>query len=228
MYDEAKDRFPEWLAEYKRDRAEHEKARSAHPNPTMLDAEFAAAFEKSKFSLRLISPAGDLGLLPTMRSLTAILLRGARATSGYFDDHELIGSNLGDVDDLLRTVGTMLAPGLEDFLDALAASGSMTMCTNRVYVGNGGESLWSIVFRNVVSRHRDLGRTCGTPLEHLFFRRASFRLLARMSFLSAERQLAVGAAHSFMSLGPYDVFRGRSCRGPWYISSIFPADTGAR
>lgn len=228
-YDEAKHRFPEWLEEYKRDRAAHEKARSAHPDPTMLDAEFVVAFDASFCSFRTLhpdSPADDLGPLPCMRSLTEILLRGARATPGYFDDHELSGRNLGDVDPLLGRLGTRWAPGVEEFFDALAASGSMTMCTNRVYVGNGGESLWSMAFLRVTGQW-DQG---GTPLEQLLFRRASFRLLARMSFLSAERERAVGASHRFISLRPDTEFirtvsiGGQSHHFPHYSLPWYPSN----
>lgn len=146
-----------------------------------------------------------------MGPLTDILLSGARASPEHFWDYELT-SNLGEFEDLLAELGTRRAPGAEELFDALTASGSVALLTNRIYVGNGGEALWNFVFQAVMYGHF-WGRKgeVRTPLGELLFRRASFRLLTRMSFLGAEHGLAEGASHRFMSLPC-----GKG--SPWYPS----------
>lgn len=130
-----------------------------------------------------------------------MLLNGARATPGRgcFDDHELSGHNLGEIVDVLKGRWN---PDLEDFLDAITASGSMVILTNRRYVGNGGcplplFALEAVVSGGILGWHTSLRETSSEDRD---YRRVCLRLLARLSFLSAERELALGSTHDFMAL----------------------------
>lgn len=207
-YGEAETRLTGWLQEYQRDRAVHEKARRAHPDPTTLDNDFAVAFkEASSCQATLEYP------FPTSpRALTAMLLNGARATPcrGCFDDYELSGRNLGDIVEVLRGRPD---PEVEEFLDAVTTSGSVAVISNRRYAGNGGDPLPAFVLTALVS-----GGVWGTPCHETLsedrdLRRVCLRLLARMSFLSAEREIAFGSTHDFMALV-------QTCR---YASGVYPA-----
>lgn len=198
-YHEAEDRFTEWLEEYQQDRAAHKKARRAHPDPKTLDYAFAAAF---KGAYVYPYPYGSEALRNATRILSDMLLTGARATPEHFDDSEF-SENLGEMRKLLEHLGTGRAPGAENLFDALAASGSVPMLSNRAYMGNGGTTLLCLVFDAMMPRAITCDRYPEEPEDFLAgrrHRRACFRLLARMSFLRTERALAEGSNHRFMSM----------------------------
>ena len=148
--------------------------------------------------------------LTELRAATALLHGGARAAPEHFQDYELSTSNLGDIVDLLEThstyssAGSSMVPEHAAFLEALTSSGSAAVLTNKRYCGNGGMPLPFFVL-NSVTVGNPWGssspgiESLGSPKD-LAFRRVCLRFLARMAFLSAERSLARGATHPFISL----------------------------
>lgn len=217
-YAAAEVRYARWLEEYRLDRAAHAKARNAHPDPAGLDADFARACGSTI--------KGIVGLHESeLRSVTDLLLQGARADTRHFEDYELSRENLGDVVDLLeqRNIDSALA----SFLEALTASGSLAVLSNRRYCGNGGQELPYFVLRAVVAGepwgcwHRSETNNVGLR-EDRIFRRACMRVLVRMTFWSAERERACGATHPFMTLlktnrselRPLEQFRRRQLEHP--------------
>lgn len=105
------------------------------------------------------------------------------------------GKSLRDVayivaDDLWKAKGP--TPELEAFLDALAASGSVALLTNTCMDGGGGFVLDQLLDMTIYRGSYGFG--CVKT------HRMGLRLLARMSFLSAEQALAVGCTHPFMAL----------------------------
>ncbi|CAM9960101.1 unnamed protein product [Ectocarpus fasciculatus] len=217
-YSEAEPRFYRWLRKYRDDRAAHSRARKMHPDPAMLDADLA----------RVVCRMGITGCYRKPAELSAateLLLHGARASTEYFQNNELF-FNLGEVVDLLECLAGKdirhANRAVAAFLEALTASGSAAVLTNRRYVGNGGTELPYFLLRSVVigepwgynynnARQRI---KLGSPKDRAF-RRTCFRMLARMAFLSAERTLSRAGTHPFMVLLetnrgpmlPFDEFR---------------------
>ncbi|CAM9878051.1 unnamed protein product, partial [Ectocarpus fasciculatus] len=212
-YGEAeKNRFARWLEEYQQERAAHQKARSAHPDPTKLDADFFRAFRKISAFRR------DGTTDAALKVATNILLSGAVDVPegnahvatfepgpagehplgrffGYFQDHYGWGTNLGHVVGIFENyiwVSSGPSPELEAFLEALAASGSVAFLTNTRMDGGGGRALGQLLDLTIYRR--------STYLSSVKILRLGLRLLARMSFLSAEQAAAVGCTHPFMAL----------------------------
>lgn len=200
-YADAEPRFSRWLEKYQRDRAVHTRARRAHADPVKLDADFAQVVSRMGIGGCYNRPA-------EFREATRMLLSGACASTEHFRDNEGF-FNLGDIVDLLESfVGgrAQIAPEIMAFLKALAASGSAVILTNRRYVGNGGRQLPYFVLETAVigapwdyNYHQPSLLRLGSPHDYAL-RRACLRLLARMSFPSAERGLARGDTHPFMVL----------------------------
>ena len=146
-----------------------------------------------------------------LRPFTDMLLAGARV-----DDNRL-RSKLSGIADLLGTIaysqdmrrrfpdsGLILSGGetldLVNFVEALVASGSMAALTSLREAGNCDWPLPNFVLTAVAS-----GGVWGSPrapksARDRVLRRVCLRLLARMSFLSAERALAVDDIHPFMTM----------------------------
>lgn len=202
-YTEAEPRLSRWLQKYRDDRAAHSRARNKHSDPAMLDADLARVMSRMGIPNGHRKPA-------ELREGTKILLNGARASTEHFRNHETF-FNLGDIVDLLESLleeGARHAyPVVSAFLEALTASGSAAVLTNRRYVGNGGLELPYFLLQSVV-----IGEPWGynynisSGIPHLgsprdrAFREICFRMLARMAFLSAERTLSRGGNHPFMVL----------------------------
>ncbi|CAM9343371.1 unnamed protein product [Ectocarpus sp. 4 AP-2014] len=144
-----------------------------------------------------------------LREATEMLLNGARASTEHFRNHETF-FNLGDVVDLLESLGEGTRHArlvVAAFLEALTASGSAAVLTNRRYVGNGGLELPYFILQSVVIGE-PWGYNCnnssgmphlGSPKDRAF-RDTCFRMLARMAFLNAECTLSRGVNHPFMVL----------------------------
>ena len=140
-----------------------------------------------------------------------MLLAGARA-----NDNRL-GSKLSEIADVLDCIaysqdmrrrfpdsGLLLSGGetldFVNFLDALVASGSMAALTCLRGAGNCDRPLPNFVLTAVASGGvLDAPRAPKSARDRVL-RRVCLRLLARMSFLSAERALAVDDIHPFMTV----------------------------
>ncbi len=127
-YADAASRFSRWLRKYESDRAAHAQARRAHPDPAILDAEFAHVIHDTR-TFRLQTLPYEL------RAATDLLLQGARAHLTHFQDYELGATNFGDLVDVLeeKKFGKELAA----FLEALTTSGSAVVLSNKRYVRSG-------------------------------------------------------------------------------------------
>lgn len=191
-YDEAEKRFAKWLEEYQQDREAHEQARRAHPDPATLDADFAVALMEAPASIN--DHGVHTSCLPaSLRPFTDMLLAGARA-----NDKRLC-FKLTAIVDRGRGLSSRESPDLVNFVEALVASGSMAVLTCERYAGNCDWPLPNFVLIAVAS-----GSVSGSPTKpsarDRIYRRFCLRLLARMSFLSAERALAVDDTHPFMTV----------------------------
>ncbi|CAM9238425.1 unnamed protein product [Ectocarpus sp. 6 AP-2014] len=174
-----------------------------HSDPAMLDADLARVVSRMGIPNGHRKPA-------ELREATEMLLNGARASTEHFRDQETF-FNLGDVVDLLASLlgeGTRHArPVVAAFLEALTASGSAAVLTNRRYVGNGGLELPYFLLQSVVigepwgyNYNSSSGMPhLGSPKDRAF-REICVRMLARMAFLSAECTLSRGGNHPFMVL----------------------------
>ena len=114
---------------------------------------------------------------------------------GRFQDGAFTGINLQCVVDTLEyeiMKAKAPTPEFEAFLDALAASGSVALLTNRRIDGGGGPALHQLLSLTIYQS--------SARLNCVKTHRMGLRLLARMSFLSAEQALAVGCTHPFMAL----------------------------
>lgn len=201
-YRDAEPRFSRWLLKYQRDRATHSKARRVHPDPTMLDAGFAQAV--SEMSIGRCHTK-----LEELRAVTGMLLEGARVSIEHFQNNEFF-FNLGDIGDLLEFYAqgrALIVPEVASFFEALLASGSTAVLTNRRYVGNGGLELPYFVLQSVLVGEPwgvfqfPSGRGAKISFGNdQAFRCTCLRLLTRMAFFSAELAIARGETHPFMVL----------------------------
>lgn len=123
-YTDAASRFSRWLHKYQRDRTAHAQARRAHPDPAILDAEFANVIHDTRI-------LGFHAHPDELRTGTDLLLKGARANLVHFQDYELSVNNFGDLVDVLdaKKIGKELAA----FLEALTTSGSAVVLSNKRY-----------------------------------------------------------------------------------------------
>lgn len=145
---------------------------------------------------------------------------------GCFQNDWNSGINLEDVVDLLNNdlmVEKGPTPEVEAFLDALAASGSVALLTNACCDGGGGFVLDQLLDLTIYRS--------STNFSCVKTHRMGLRLLARVSFLSAEQALAAGCTHPFMALlrirpqsqASYSVERislGRRLFGPYVDDAI--------
>jgi len=204
-YADAEMRYTRWLEQFQLDRSRHARYRRAHPDPAALDAELGATLDRmgrveDRYHLEWHEP--------DLRGATDLLLRGARVSGSFH--HQV----LDDIINMLDSKGPFIGraefvhPDFRAFLDALTASGSVLVLdgiVEEVFIGEDFYQAYPFwVLQTVVKGHpwavlpHDPGYRI--VLDDLAVRRVCLRLLARMTFLSAERDLGRGESHPFMVL----------------------------